>query len=284
MTILPAVPAERYHADDLGTAPSLSASIAHTLITSSPRHAWTQHPRLNPNFTATVDDKFDVGTICHSLLLEGEAAVEIIDAPDWRTKWAQEERDQARAHGRIPLLGKHYDNVKDMVAAVTSQIERLELDPLPLTDGAPEQTIVWQEGDIACRARIDWLHTNGDVCDIKTTSRLAVGWDRGPLFDHGCDIQAAFYTRGLQSLTGTKPAWTWLVIETAPPYGLIPYRLSAPVLALGDAKVERALRIWRECLERGEWPLYPALVVDAELPAYIEARWLEKEAREELAA
>jgi hypothetical protein len=282
--LYPSVPAADYHADNTAEGPTLSASIANILLTSSPRHAWTKHPRLNPDFVATADEKFDVGTICHSLLLEGPSAVEIIDAPDYRTKWAQEARELARSHGRVPLLGKQYDNVKSMVAAVAAQIERLELDPRPLTDGAPEQTMVWDEQGVMCRARIDWLHTNGDVCDLKTTSRLAVGWDRGPLFDHGCDVQAALYSRGLVTLTGRAPGWTWLVVETSPPYGLIPYKLSAPVLAIGDAKVNMALAIWRECLERDEWPLYPPTAVEAELPPWIESRWLAREAREEVVA
>ena len=36
-----------YHADP-APEPSLSRSLAHTLLTRSPRHAWQAHPRLNP--------------------------------------------------------------------------------------------------------------------------------------------------------------------------------------------------------------------------------------------
>jgi hypothetical protein len=283
--LLPNVPSEVYHADDimLDGRPSLSASIAHLLVTSSPRHAWTNHPRLNPDHEPVDDDKFNVGTYAHALLLEGREVAEVVQADSWRTAWAKEAREEIRSRGKVPLLPNQWDAVHQMVDAVAVQLERLELDPIPLTDGKPEQTMVWSEDGVLCRARIDWLHTNGDVCDVKTTSRLAVGWDRGPLFDHGCDVQAALYLRGLRSVFEDKwfpapPTWTWLVIETSPPYGLIPYRLTAPVLALGDAKVDRALHLWRECLTNDSWPLYPAEPVDAQLPSWVESRWLEKEA------
>jgi hypothetical protein len=276
--ILPNVPAPMYHEDAFGQTPSLSASIAHLLVTLSPRHAWTNHPRLNPNYQPVSDDKFDIGTCAHSILLEGIEVAEVVQADSWRTAWAKEARDEIRSRGKVPLLPKQWDELHAMVDAVAVQIQALDLDPIPLTDGKPEQTMVWSEDGVLCRARIDWLHSNGDVCDVKTTSRLAVGWDRGPLFDHGCDVQASLYRRGLIALTGIEPKWTWLVIETQPPYGLIPYRLTAPVLALGDAKVDRALHLWRECLANDSWPLYPAEPVDAQLPPWVESRWLEREA------
>jgi hypothetical protein len=272
------IPATGYRADAFDVGPTLSASIAHQLLTASPRHAWTNHPRLNPNYQPVSDDKFDIGTCAHSILLEGIEVAEVVQADSWRTAWAKEARDEIRSRGKVPLLPKQWDELHAMVDAVAVQIQALDLDPIPLTDGKPEQTMVWSEDGVLCRARIDWLHSNGDVCDVKTTSRLAVGWDRGPLFDHGCDVQASLYRRGLIALTGIEPKWTWLVIETQPPYGLIPYRLTAPVLALGDAKVDRALHLWRECLANDSWPLYPAEPVDAQLPPWVESRWLEREA------
>ena len=44
-----------YHADP-ADAPSLSASIAKILIAETPLHAWTAHPKLNPNFVREEKD------------------------------------------------------------------------------------------------------------------------------------------------------------------------------------------------------------------------------------
>ena len=153
--LLPNVPADQYHNDQVGDTPTLSASIAKVLLDQSPAHAKAQHPKLNPNYERKTDDKFDIGTAVHKLLLEGESVVEIIVADNFRTKVAQEQRDQARAHGRIPLLAKDADQVIEMVQAIAAQLARFDLPAL--TDGAVEQTFLWNEDGVACRARLDWF-------------------------------------------------------------------------------------------------------------------------------
>jgi hypothetical protein len=64
----PAISADAYHADP-APAPSLSSSIAKTILHQTPRHAWFEHPRLNPNFEPKDDSKFDLGSVAHELLL-----------------------------------------------------------------------------------------------------------------------------------------------------------------------------------------------------------------------
>jgi hypothetical protein len=77
--------------------------------------------------------------------------------------------------------------------------------------------------------------------------------------------------------------WRWVVVETSPPYALSVITPGAAVLELANAKIDRALSIWRDCLERDAWPAYPPVLHVAELPAWEEARWLEREAMETLA-
>jgi hypothetical protein len=284
------VAASDYHADqgigDLttGGAPSLSASTINTLLTMSPAHAKAGHPRLNPDYQPKVEDKFDLGTACHSMLLEGISIVEVCDFPDWRTKAAKEARDLARMHGRVPLLTDQYASVLGMYEAVAAQIAQLDVDPIPLTAGKPEQTMVWEEQGVLCRARIDWLHDDlTAIDDLKTTSRSAhpESWTR-TMFGIGCDVQAAFYLRGLRhcaTLPG-RPDWRWLVVETQPPYALSVVSPGPAVLELANMKIDAALATWKQCLETDVWPAYPRQVCYAELPAWEEARWL---AREEIA-
>lgn len=281
------VDAPTYHADQVADQPTLSSSIAKLLVDASPAHARANHPRLNPNYKPEDDDKFSIGTCVHALLLQGEQVFDRLAYDSWRTNDAKAAAKEARAHGRIPLLDKDADRVDEMLEAVRAQIGALEVDPLPFTDGTPEVTMVWDEQGVACRARIDWLHASTLVIDdLKTTSRYAnpEAWQRGPLYDHGADLQASLYLRGLRAVTGVDAKWRWIVVETQPPYALSVIAPTAAVLALGDAKVDLALRKWRHCLETGSWPAYPRTVVDAELPAWIESRWLEREAREEIAA
>lgn len=278
--------ADTYHADPC-TTPSLSASIAHLLCTSSPKHAWTAHPRLNPAYRRDEHEHFDIGTTAHAILLEGGAdRVEVLEFDDWRKKAAQDARALVRASGRIPILAKHWDAVAAMVEAAREQLAALDVDPAPFTDGKPEQALVWEdEGGVLCRARLDWLRDDQMAIDDYKTSGRTANPERFSriLFDHGYDVQAAFYRRGLRILTGASPAWRWIVQETQPPYALSVVAPKQDVEAIGDRKVAHALRVWRECLERDEWPAYPTRVCWVEVPAYEETRWLEKEAREEMA-
>jgi hypothetical protein len=56
------------------------------------------------------------------------------------------------------------------------------------------------------------------------------------------------------------------------------------MLAVGNAKLDRALEMWRDCLASGLWPAYGRDVHVAEPPAW-ELRWLDnhQEFEEDLA-
>lgn len=286
MTAIVDVSAAEYHADQFDNRPSLSASIASLLVNRSPLHAWTAHPRLNPDARRVDKDTFDVGNVAHQLFLEGQSSVQVVDAADWRTKDAKEQRDEARAAGRVPLLVNQYAEVCRMVDAIHDQLERHAARPRLFTDGKPEQTVVWEDEGVLCRMRADWLRDDFlFIDDLKTTSRSANpdAFARR-LYEIGCDVQAAMYVRGIEAVTGVRPEFRWCVVETAPPYALSVVSPGADVLTIGRKKVEYALKVWRHCLERDRWAGYPLDVVEAELPISEEARWLAREVREEIAA
>ncbi len=72
--------------------------------------------------------------------------------------------------------------------------------------------------------------------------------------------------------------------ETFPPFALSVASLGPDVLELANAKVDYAIKLWADCLATDEWPGYGRSVWRAEAPAWEMARWLEREAREEIAA
>jgi hypothetical protein len=272
--------AEQYHSDPAPT-PSLSSSIARLLITASPRHAWCAHPKLNPGFQSEDDEtKFDLGTAAHAYLLEGADHFTVIDAPDWRTKAAKEARDVARKAGRLPLLRERWADVVGMAEAARDQLAAYQESPRPFTGGAAEQTLLWQEGGIWCRARLDWLHEGHRVIDdLKSTGGSAHPdvWIRNHLFSTGFDVQAAFYLRGLKAVTGQRATFRFVVIEDTPPYALSVVALGPEALELAERKVAHAIEVWRHCVETNTWPAYPARTCFAEVPAWESARWLEQE-------
>lgn len=281
------IPAEKYHADEIADRPTLSASIAKLLLTASPAHAKAAHPKLNPNLVRQDEQRFDVGTASHALLLEGISAVAVIPYENWRTKPAQEAKEEARANGLIPLLATQWDEVQAMCAATRAQLDAYELTPPLFTDGQPEKTLVWEDDHgVVCRARLDWLrHDHGAIDDFKSTSRTAnpEQWCRSTLYSINADIQAAFYLRGCEKALGVRPEFRFVVQETFSPYALSVVSLGPDVLALADKKVGYAIDLWARCLRADSWPAYPARVATAELPAWEESRWLEREMREVMA-
>jgi hypothetical protein len=276
------LPAADYHADPC-PAPSLSAGVAHVLLSQSPWHAWTCHPRLNPAHQAEHAEHFDVGTAVHGYLLEGDADYVIVEAEDWRTKAARTARVDAWLAGKTPLLAAQWAAVQAMAAAARRQLANHQDRPTPLTAGKPEQTLIWQEAGVWCRARPDWLHDDHrTIDDLKTTSGSAnpAVWARGPLFANGYDIQAAWYLRGVRAVFGVEADFRFITQETSAPFALTVIGLGPDVLTLADKKVRAALELWRRCLETGVFPGYPTRTCYADLPPWQETRWLEQEYRQ----
>jgi hypothetical protein len=243
------------------------------MIQRSPRHAWAQHPKLNPQYvTPAGEAKFDLGTAAHALFLEGRNAVWVVEADDWRTNAAKEQRDLARAHGRIPLLDKDWNAVQSMCGALRDQ--------LPdgcFQGGEPEQTIVWRDRGVLCRARVDYLR--GDtIDDYKSTSASAApgAWSR-TMFNYGYDIQAALYMRG----TGAT-RFCFSVQETFEPYAVQTFELAPDALALANRKIDWALDTWTTCRDLDYWPCYPQRTAYVTVPPWVEQQWFDREARDEL--
>lgn len=273
------LPADDYHADPCET-PSLSASIANILVNASPAHAWARHPKNPARVEEQCEEKFEIGTVAHALLLQNDnSLIEIVDAADWRTAAAKEARENARAAGRIPLLPDQAARVTTMVAAAREQIAEHSAQPPLFTDGKPEQTLIWQDDhDVVCRARLDWLGDDFTVVDdLKTTGASAnpSAW-RKTMWNIGAAFQAQFYRRGVEKLTGIKPAFRFAVIETQPPYAMSVVSLDPQAEAVADSQIEWALQRWAGCLEFNDWPAYARDVAYVDCPAYIESECLER--------
>jgi hypothetical protein len=277
------IPRAAYHADPC-VEPSLSASLIKKLCLESAAHAHYAHPRLNPAAVEENGEHFDIGTAAHALLLEGSKAIAVIDAKDYRTNAAKEARDLAYAADLTPLLVARWTDVQAMVAAARVQLARhTDGGAAMFTDGRPEQTLIWQEEDVWCRARLDWLREGmpgPSIDDYKTTSASANpdDWTRS-LFFSGTDIQVAWYLRGLRALTEQDGVFRFAVQETYPPYALAVIGLGPDALMLAEKKCLYALEKWREARDRNDWQGYPRRTAWASLPMAHEAWWLEKELR-----
>lgn len=278
------IPADEYHADPC-PEPSLSSSIAKLLVSpgGTPRHAWETNPRLNPNYVADESDKFDLGNAAHSLVLRDPQSFAILEFDDFRSRVAKAARDAARAEGKIPLLAKNWDRVRDMARAARCELDEHHDAHDAFTNGKPEQTLIWREDKVWCRARLDWLPDMGPFYDdYKSTSASADPdlWDKA-MMGMGFDFQAAFYLRGIRALgLWDKPVFRFVVQENYAPFALSVVALMPGALDLASRDVEIAIRRWSECLAFNSWPGYPKRTCYIDSPPWREAQKMAREVRE----
>lgn len=294
MTVIPSLPMPDYVADRLpgGDRPFLSASIAHTLLSESPRHAWHKHPRLNPAYQREEDGKFDLGTACHAVMLGDDGVTfQIIEGfNDWKKAAAKGARDAARRIGRLPLLAHQYEQACEMAAAAKAQLAIHEIGN-PFTNGRPEVTLTWEQMGVLCKARLDWMPTaatigvRGDICfyDLKTTTDTAnPDYVDRRLSGTGAYLQAAMHSDGIRAnFPGVVPRFRFVMIEASPPYALSVIEPNAVEIEEGAKDVVRALRTWSQCLASERWPGYPSKVCSPDPRSCRVTQAVEREAVED---
>lgn len=282
--IYDAVPEAAYHADPVDPI-SVSSGILKLISEESAAHARLAHPRLNPAHQEAEEEKFDKGKVAHALLLERRDEVVVVEADDWRTNAAKNQRDAARMAGKIPLLRKHYADCVAMEESARRQLSVHRDAKGAFTEGKPEQTLVWVEetdqGDIFCRCRLDWLPEDGAIFyDHKTTGASAnpLHWGARTLFDTGAHIQAALYRRGISKLLRVKnPTFRFVVQENYSPYALSVVELTQQAMEISEDVVQRALDYWAWCLEHNRWPGYAASTAYVDLPVWKDREYIARQ-------
>ena len=253
--------------------PAFSASLAKLIVQRSPLHAWTASRALNPDYEDEHKDEFDLGTVCHSLVLEGDdSKLVIVEKDDWRTKEAREAKIEARAAGKTPILARKMPQVRAVVKAVKDCIAASELTGI-WTGAHIEKPIMWQEGAIPCRCKPDLLSADRTiVLDLKTTTNSEPNAFIRQITALGYDVQADFYLRGTKA-----KHFIFVPVETDPPYATSLVALGPQMLEIAARKVDFALSIWDACTRSGKWSGYSNQIHYAEPNPWDAARWLDGE-------
>jgi hypothetical protein len=261
--------AEKYHADPC-VVPSLNNTVAQILLDCSPRKAWFSHPRLNPAFKEINDDKFDLGKVAHSFFLEGDTSrVVVVEANDWRTNKAKEEREAARAAGKTALLARHHADVLAMVEAAQKFVAESEIAEY-WHDAESELTAICNEGNVWLRSRLDRVTKNRRlIIDYKSTTDAAPEAFSRQIVRMGYHIQEAFYRRVVRNLGNTGPRFVFIAQSCEPPYECSLHGCHTTLQEIADAQVERAIQLWRECLAKKQWPSHGGRIHWTTPPTYM---------------
>jgi len=242
--------------------PTLSTGVIKKLL-DNPKRAWHGNRLLNPQYVEPVHErKFDLGSAVHNYVLEGGNAVSVIRGfKDWKKGAAQELADLAWQAGKIPLLEKQFDQVQEIAASVIAAIK--DCSELGITDlkadGEAELSYAWNEDGVWLKCRPDYLHNDKRVIlDLKNLGQSADPEKFGKhAVDMGYDCQSALYRRGVHDIDGTSPEFVFILCEIKPPYLACTWSFSAQGKALGDDKVDMAIKLWKKCLRDNRWPGYP---------------------------
>jgi hypothetical protein len=238
--------------------PALSASQAKVLVQPG-GPARYRYQLDNPQ---PPRDVFDFGHAAHAMVLGVGPSMITVNAPDWRTKAAQQERDAIRAAGAIPLLEADGDRVLGMAAALKAHPVASRL--LHPDSGEPEVSLFWTDDvyGVDRRGRVDWLRRPDPdgrliLVDYKTTSDASPAGIARSVWQYGYTLQAAWYRELVIGLGLARSApFVFVFQEKDPPYLVHCVELDEQALLIGAELCERALKIYARCREVDRWPGY----------------------------
>jgi PDDEXK-like domain of unknown function (DUF3799) len=252
-----------YHSD----RGSLSSSGARKLLPPS-CPALFRHAMDNPPESTST---FDIGKAAHSVILGKGQEIGVIDAPDWRSKKAKDQRDYAIAHGLIPLLEADYNAVRKMA-------DKVAYHPLAqalLREGDAELSGYWHDAETGTRLRFrpDWLTqlASGRIAcvDVKTSQSASPQDFSSSAARYGYAFQQEWYKAGLRALEiADDPIFLFLVVDKTPPHLVSVIALDDDAAAYGQRQMRRAIDIFARCTEADDWPGYPETVHTVGLPRW----------------
>lgn len=264
--------AEVYHGDPAPAADggSLSSSGARKIVPPN-RPAHFHEWRTNGQDPKA---EFDFGHAAHKLVLTEGAAIEVIDAPDWKTVAARTRRDEIRAEGRIPILTKDMATVTAMADALRKH--RTAAAMLDLSRGTPERSLFWRHPRTGrwARAMLDLLPHKGwgrryVIADYKTATDASREAFEKSAASYGYHQQDRFYCDGIRALgIDADPVFVFVVQEKKPPYLVNVIELDFEARQLADQQNDLAHNLFDRCLTEGRWPGYGDDVDVASLPAW----------------
>ena len=280
--ILDITPAE-YHADPC-EVPSLSASAAKTIILKSPAHCWLEHPRLGQRSRESSDSMGD-GTIIHELVLGKGSGIVVVEANDFRTKAAQEQRDAAYAAGKTPVIAKKMEAYTYAADQIRKRITDLLQRPIPTLR---EVCIEWtytldrripgkdEKAIVLCRSMLDAVDLEtGLIFDLKTPEAGPQLNIEKKMCNMGYDIQAVAYTLAVEQLVPAlagRVTTAFAFAEIEPPYSVTIGMPSGAMRSFGESRWHRAADKWQACLSAGRaskhWPHYADRIVSLYPPVY----------------
>jgi hypothetical protein len=279
---------ELYHQDRLGLdVPTLSRSVAEILTTQSPLHAYRAHPKLGGKGGKKSTKDMDNGSVLHDYFLGSGPEIVVVDAPDWRKRKEFDPgpiRKEIEAAGKIAMLPKEVEELKRDRATIQEALDRRFGGwEKYIEKRRRESTLVWEEEGVVWRIRLDLYEQSiGEAEDLKFTYSADDEAIVRKMRRENAAFQAACYVAGMNAMfpeLAGRNMLRFLYIEFSGAdcrFG----RPSQALISMAEDQRQRAMKKWRTCLERNEWPGYPDRELVVEPASWQLAAALDKELSE----
>jgi exodeoxyribonuclease VIII len=133
-----------------------------------------------------------------------------------------------------------------------------------------EYSVAWEDEEhgVLLRSRPDFF--SGDIIiDLKTTKDSSPASFSRAIAEYSYHRQAALACDGLTKMTGKLFNNVILfVVDKTPPYFTRCYVLPQSAINQGRYEYKEAARIYAECIRTQEWPGYPEIIEDLDIPAW----------------
>lgn len=204
-------------------------------------------------------DAWDLGHAVHQQVLGEGPEIVVIDHDSWRSKDSQERKAAAYAEGKVPLLTKDYEPIKDIVASVRAHpLAGRLLEP---GSGKAEQSLFYTDPStgIELRGRVDWLRTGKSgrliIVDLKTGASANPRKFVNTAADYGYHMQRSWYQTAAKALgLDDDPAFLHVIVEVKPPYLVSVVELDGPSTRIGRGLNRAAIDLYAECVAADKWP------------------------------
>jgi hypothetical protein len=237
----------------------------------------------------TEDEDMCLGSLLHLAvlepdLLESEVAIVPEDAPakplPVHRKMQAENRMSSIAKERIEWWDQWSESTKGKANVSASDLEKVRgmhksLMATPTVrnaiaaEGLREVTAFFEYEGVACRMRPD-IWCDDEIIDLKSTGDTDRKAFQREIWSKRYHTAASFYGEGAKALGRPIKRFSWVTIETKPPYLCAVHIAHSNLIEFARIENVRDLQVFKDCTARKFWPGVRQYPEEIELPTYAE--------------
>ncbi len=215
--------------------------------------------------------QMNFGSAFHSYTLEPEKfkSEYMIKTLDARTVAGKKALFEAEALKQKIISDEDFHRIKRMDAKIKAHSIASKL----LTGGEAESVLLFDlnasNGNLVkCKSKVDYMFSE-TLIDLKTTTDASVNGFTKSIENFNYFVQGSFYSHGMEKLTGKRPDFIFVAIESEPPYSVNVIKLSENHYTVGYRNVYEAVDVYEECTRTNTYPSYPEIVYES-----VMSKWL----------